>query len=154
MPQQPTSPPAQFDNVSVTAKANVYFDGKVVSHTVMLPGNVKKTLGLRGALLRRRILAFGGDQGVVRAGFVVEQMDHDVAVVQQDPAAAVVAFAADPAVVQLPIQHTIHIVGDSVQLPSAAAGDNYKVVEDGSELPQIENHDVAAAILIGHARGR
>lgn len=36
----------QFDNVSVVAKANVYFDGKVVSHTVLLPGNVKKTLGL------------------------------------------------------------------------------------------------------------
>ena len=38
--------PAQFDNVSVVAKANVYFDGKVVSHTVLLPGGVKKTIGL------------------------------------------------------------------------------------------------------------
>lgn len=38
--------PAQFDNVSVTAKANVYFDGKVVSHTVLFPGGVKKTVGL------------------------------------------------------------------------------------------------------------
>ena len=38
--------PAQFDNVSVVAKANVYFDGKVVSHTVLLAGGVKKTVGL------------------------------------------------------------------------------------------------------------
>jgi hypothetical protein len=37
---------AQFDNVSVVAKANVYFDGKVVSHTVLLPGGTKKTVGL------------------------------------------------------------------------------------------------------------
>ncbi len=36
----------QFDNVSVVAKANVYFDGKVVSHTVLLAGGVKKTVGL------------------------------------------------------------------------------------------------------------
>ncbi len=36
----------QFDKVCVTAKANVYFDGKVVSHTVVLPDGSKKTLGL------------------------------------------------------------------------------------------------------------
>jgi uncharacterized protein YaiE (UPF0345 family) len=36
----------QFDNVTAVAKANVYFDGKVVSHTILLAGGVKKTLGL------------------------------------------------------------------------------------------------------------
>ena len=36
----------QFQNVTATAKANVYFDGKVVSHTIVLPGGEKKTLGL------------------------------------------------------------------------------------------------------------
>jgi uncharacterized protein YaiE (UPF0345 family) len=35
-----------FENVSVAAKANVYFDGKVVSHTVIFPDGSKKTLGL------------------------------------------------------------------------------------------------------------
>jgi uncharacterized protein YaiE (UPF0345 family) len=35
-----------FENVSVTAKANVYFDGKVVSHTVLFPDGSKKTVGL------------------------------------------------------------------------------------------------------------
>jgi len=40
------SAPAQFDSVSVVTKANVYFDGKVVSHTILLGGGVKKTLGL------------------------------------------------------------------------------------------------------------
>lgn len=38
--------PQQIDNVSVPLKANVYFDGKVVSHTLLLAGNVKKTVGL------------------------------------------------------------------------------------------------------------
>ena len=41
-----STPPAQFVSVTVITKANVYFDGKVVSHTVMLPDGAKKTLGL------------------------------------------------------------------------------------------------------------
>jgi uncharacterized protein YaiE (UPF0345 family) len=35
-----------FQNVEVLTKANVYFDGKVVSHTVRFPDGSKKTLGL------------------------------------------------------------------------------------------------------------
>jgi purine/pyrimidine-nucleoside phosphorylase len=38
--------PAEFENVSVVCKANVYFDGKVVSHTVRFSDGSKKTLGL------------------------------------------------------------------------------------------------------------
>ncbi len=38
--------PTQFDQVSVLTKANVYFDGKVVSHTILLASGEKKTLGL------------------------------------------------------------------------------------------------------------
>src|SRR5690606_11700586 len=37
---------SQFDNVSVVKKANVYFDGKCVSHTVIFPDGSKKTIGL------------------------------------------------------------------------------------------------------------
>ena len=37
---------SQFDNVSVVKKANVYFDGKCVSHTVVLADGVKKTVGV------------------------------------------------------------------------------------------------------------
>lgn len=35
-----------FSNVTVDTKANVYFDGRVVSHTVHFPDHTKKTLGL------------------------------------------------------------------------------------------------------------
>jgi uncharacterized protein YaiE (UPF0345 family) len=41
-----SSAPEKFDGVSVVAKANVYFDGKVVSHTVNFPDGSKKTIGL------------------------------------------------------------------------------------------------------------
>ena len=38
--------PQQFAGVTVLTKANIYFDGKVVSHTIKLPDGAKKTLGL------------------------------------------------------------------------------------------------------------
>lgn len=37
---------SSFPNVTVDAKANVYFDGRVVSHTVHFTDGTKKTLGL------------------------------------------------------------------------------------------------------------
>jgi len=42
----PMSSPVQFSNVTAVAKANIYFDGKVVSHTLLLAGGEKKTLGV------------------------------------------------------------------------------------------------------------
>ena len=36
----------QFENVTVHAKANIYFDGKVVSHSIVLEDGSKKTLGI------------------------------------------------------------------------------------------------------------
>lgn len=36
----------QFENVTAIAKANVYFDGRVVSHTVLASDGAKRTLGL------------------------------------------------------------------------------------------------------------
>ena len=35
-----------FENVTVHAKANLYFDGKVVSHSIVLEDGSKKTLGI------------------------------------------------------------------------------------------------------------
>jgi uncharacterized protein YaiE (UPF0345 family) len=36
----------QFDNVSVIKKANVFFDGKCISHTVLLADGSKKSVGV------------------------------------------------------------------------------------------------------------
>lgn len=38
--------PEQFEQVTVHTKANVYFDGKVVSHTLITSDGAKITLGL------------------------------------------------------------------------------------------------------------
>lgn len=37
---------AEFSNVTIVKKANVYFDGKVTSRTVLFPDGTKKTLGV------------------------------------------------------------------------------------------------------------
>jgi len=36
----------QFDNVSAIKKANIYFDGKCVSHAIVFADGTKKTLGV------------------------------------------------------------------------------------------------------------
>jgi len=36
----------KFENVTAVAKANIYFEGRVVSHTIHLADGAKKTLGL------------------------------------------------------------------------------------------------------------
>ncbi|RCS59349.1 pyrimidine/purine nucleoside phosphorylase [Parvibium lacunae] len=36
----------QFDHVSVNKKANVYFDGKCVSHSITLADGTKKSVGV------------------------------------------------------------------------------------------------------------
>ena len=37
---------AQFENVTVVKAANIYFDGKVTSRTVLFADGTKKTLGV------------------------------------------------------------------------------------------------------------
>jgi len=37
---------SEFKNVTITKKANVYFDGKVTSRTILFPDGTKKTLGI------------------------------------------------------------------------------------------------------------
>ncbi|MFO7542344.1 MAG: pyrimidine/purine nucleoside phosphorylase [Thiobacillus sp.] len=37
---------SQFNNVSVVAKANVYFDGKCVSHSITLADGTRKSVGV------------------------------------------------------------------------------------------------------------
>ncbi len=36
----------QFDHVSITKKANIYFDGKCISHNLAFPDGTKKTVGV------------------------------------------------------------------------------------------------------------
>ena len=37
---------SEFKNVTITKKANVYFDGKVTSYSVIFPDDSRKTLGV------------------------------------------------------------------------------------------------------------
>lgn len=37
---------SKFDNISIVKKANVYFDGKCVSHTIHFPDGSRKSIGV------------------------------------------------------------------------------------------------------------
>ena len=45
-PAAPDFNAMEFSHVTAVAKANVYFEGKVVSHTILLADGSKKTLGI------------------------------------------------------------------------------------------------------------
>ena len=41
-----SSIPAEFHGVTALTKANIYFEGKVISHSILFPDGSRKTLGL------------------------------------------------------------------------------------------------------------
>ncbi|ANE46349.1 hypothetical protein SY83_08730 [Paenibacillus swuensis] len=66
---------SQFENVTVVKKANVYFDGKVTSRTVLFADGSKKTLGVMmpgeyefGADVQEIMEILGGELKVLLAG--------------------------------------------------------------------------------------
>ena len=51
---------SELKNVTVVKKANIYFDGKVTSRTVIFQDGTRKTLGI---MLPGRIRIWNGKQG-------------------------------------------------------------------------------------------
>src|SRR5208283_5823778 len=90
---------------------------------------------------------------IVRAGFGLEHVHHDVAVVEENPAAFFIAFDAQPVVAQLVLEDPIDLFADGVQLPPTGPAHQDKEVEYGGQLPQVEDYDIAAAIFRRYTRG-
>jgi uncharacterized protein YaiE (UPF0345 family) len=76
--------PTQFANATVLAKANVYFDGNVISHAVILADGARKTLGLirpgayhfgTGAAERMELVAGAWFDVPANSGFTIEVKD-------------------------------------------------------------------------------
>jgi len=69
----------QFDQVSIGKKANVYFDGKCVSHTVTLPDGTRKSVGvvlpstLRFDLTTKEIMEIVSINGQAEKSFLAGQ---------------------------------------------------------------------------------
>jgi purine/pyrimidine-nucleoside phosphorylase len=66
---------SEFNGVTVVKKANVYFDGKVTSRTVVFPDGTKKTLGIMlpgdyefGTADKEIMEILGGDMDVLLPG--------------------------------------------------------------------------------------
>ena len=65
----------QFENVTALAEGNVYFDGKVISHTILTSSGERKTLGVIlagsyhfGTEAAERMEIVGGDCSYVLDG--------------------------------------------------------------------------------------
>jgi len=69
----------QFDQVTVNKKANVFFDGKCVSHTVTLPSGERKSVGvilpstLRFDLTTKEVMAHVSINGAAEQAFAAGQ---------------------------------------------------------------------------------
>lgn len=66
---------SEFKSVTVVKKANIYFDGKVTSRTVLFPDGSKKTLGIMlpgdyefGTSQKEIMEILGGDLDVLLPG--------------------------------------------------------------------------------------
>lgn len=66
---------SEFKNVTIVKKANVYFDGKVTSRTVLFEDGTKKTLGIMmpgeyefGTADKELMEILGGDMDVLLPG--------------------------------------------------------------------------------------
>lgn len=76
--------PREFPNVTVVPKANVYFDGRVVSHTLIFADGSKKTIGL----IYSGQYHFGTDRAErmeIVAGECIIQLDDHAAFLNYSP---------------------------------------------------------------------
>ncbi len=90
---------------------------------------------------------------VVVTIFGVEDVDHDVNVVEQDPSGLFVAGPAE-ALHALFLRHNADLVGDGAHLPVARAGGDDKIIGRRGYIPQIQNGDLATMALESHFRRR
>ena len=84
----------------------------------------------------------------------LEQMDHDVAVVEQNPAAFFVSFDSQPAVAHPIFQGVVDFLAHGVELAATGAGGEHEVVEHRGQLAHVEHDDVGAAIVFGGLGGQ
>ncbi|MBE2202860.1 MAG: pyrimidine/purine nucleoside phosphorylase [Chthoniobacterales bacterium] len=70
----------EFPNVTAIAKANIYFEGRVVSHAIIFPDGSKRTLGLMypgtyhfATAVAERMQIIEGQCAIVLEG---EEMSH------------------------------------------------------------------------------
>ncbi len=114
--------------------------------------------GLTGSAISRQRNALGPApeifERVVIASFGVEQVDHDGAIVEQNPTALVVSFDAHSQVAHIPFQNTIDFLANGMQLPAAIASDEKKVIELGRHAPHVKENDILPVVVLGRARGR
>ena len=78
---------------------------------------------------------------------VMEEVHHDVTVVQDDPAAVIAALGAADGNAQLG-HAVVHVVSQGLDLVGVAAGGDDHVVTDDGQLPHVQGEDVVGLVLV------
>ena len=77
-----------------------------------------------------------------------EDVQHDVAVVLQNPVADAVALETETLRSEF-VHHAVDLLGDGVHLSPAVAAADHEEVDDGRDAGEIEHADVLAAVVVG-----
>ncbi len=90
---------------------------------------------------------------VVLSHFLIEDMDNNRAVVEQDPAAFVVAFDAHSAIAEIVFQAMVNFFADGMKLPATVARRENEVIKNRGDTAHVEHDDILASVFFGGARG-
>ena len=115
------------------------------------PGCLAATRGLRSPVELRGV-APDLLEGVIGPALRREDVDHEVAVVDQDPAAFLRALQPELVLAQL-LHLGVDLAGDGVALPPGGGGGDHEEVEQRGRLAQVEEQDVLGPVVVGDPGG-
>ena len=90
-------------------------------------------------------------QPIVGTSLIIEHVNHDIAEVQQDPAAFLIAFPAKTLIPVLALHHAVNFVADGMQLTPAGARHEHEVIKHACKFAQVKNDNVPSAAKFGGA---
>src|SRR5262249_30826723 len=89
-------------------------------------------------------------EGVILTRFLIEDMDHDVAIVLHDPTARLIALDAK-ALFALCVYVVANFVREGVNLASAGAGHDDEKVEDRRDATQVQDEHILGLVGVAGA---
>lgn len=80
-------------------------------------------------------------------------MDHQVAIIDQDPIRLVIAFDASRQLARPLLEIEPHLVGDGLNLALVGAGDDHEIIGERRDPGEIENRDIGGLLGFRGADG-
>jgi len=91
-------------------------------------------------------------QVVVGAGLLGENVNHEIAVIDQNPLRVLITFDAGRVLARF-FQLGLDLIGDGLNLAGIAAAANQEKIREGGNLANVECNDVAGLLGVGGSDG-